>query len=70
MPEGKELYEKGDVSLVFKNGVMEVVVGQEGKIQNITKIPVPYLVDKIEEAIPGDQKTIAAGLKGFLMVAA
>lgn len=63
-----ELYEKGDVTVEIKDKKLQVVLGQEGKIKNTTEIPLGYVLDKLEEAIPGDQKAIFAMLKGAVGV--
>lgn len=58
-----DLYEKGDFELSFEGGALKVVVGKPGKITNVTTVPMGYLLDKLEEVIPGDQKAAFAAIK-------
>lgn len=64
----KELFEKGDVAIEIVDGKLLVVLGQDGKIKNTTEIPLGYVLDKLEEVIPGNQKAIFEMLKAGLGV--
>jgi hypothetical protein len=61
-----DLLDKGDVEVDLDLAVLKVTLGQPDKINGVLNIPLGYLVDKLEEVIPGDQKGIAAGLKAAL----
>lgn len=61
-----DLYEKGDFELKFESGKLVISVGQPDKISNVTTVPMGYVLDKLEEVIPGDQKAAFALLKGAL----
>jgi hypothetical protein len=61
-----DLLDKGDLEIDLASAVIKVTVGQPDKINAVLNIPLGYLIDKLEQAVPGDQKGIAAGLKAAL----
>lgn len=61
-------FEKGDIKIEVKDKKLLIILGDENKISNVTSASLAYVIDKIEEAIPGDQKHIAGMLKGALGV--
>lgn len=64
----KELLEKGDASLVFGDGKLKVKVVTSAADMEVG-FKLGYVIDKLEEVLPGDQKSLAAMLKGALGVA-
>ncbi len=58
-----DLYEKGDFELKFEGGKLLIVVGSPDKISNVTTVPMGYVLDKLEEVIPGDQKAAFGAIK-------
>jgi len=58
-----DLYEKGDLDIAIADGKFKVSVGQPEKIQAVVSVPLGYVLDKIEELIPGDQKAAVAAIK-------
>jgi hypothetical protein len=69
MLETKELLEKGDLKIEFVDGHLVVMMNTSAAVFSI-KLQTSYLIDKLEEVIPGDQKALAGMLKSALGLAA
>lgn len=63
--DAQELLKKGDLEIEFANGNVHIIV-DTAAAKFAVSFKSSYLIDKLEEVIPGDQKGLAAILKSAL----
>ena len=63
--DAQELLKKGDLEIEFADGNVNIVVDTSAAKFSVS-FKSSYLIDKLEEVIPGDQKGLALILKGAL----